>query len=170
MLLGLGIRTSFTLLVGDRYHERCSSFRLAPRGVGGAIGYPGSVLTYEIDTGRRLVRARASGKLTAAEVVAFQAALRASADFDPGFALLADYRDVVTSDFTADGMRVIAGNVPFHPASRRAFVVREGLNEILGRLFVIISSAAEQGGTVRLFTDLDAALRWLAGELPAETR
>jgi len=125
------------------------------------------MLTYRIDRAQKLVLLTGSGELSAAEVLSVQQLLRDDPGFDPGFALLADYREVTQSDLDAVNMRQIAANVPFDPAVRRAFVVRGEHNYGIARMFESFSDLAERGGRVRAFLDLEAAVRWLRETPPA---
>jgi hypothetical protein len=62
--------------------------------------------------------------VSVAEVLDWQAQVRADPDFDPDYALLADYSDAATIDFDTRQLRRIAQNAPIEPTARRAFVIR----------------------------------------------
>ena len=119
------------------------------------------MLTYRIDHQHRLVTVEASGQVTVAEIFDYQNGLRADPSFEPTFSLLADCRSVNFIDVDADGLRRLAGNVPFRPGSRRAFIVGSILNYGLIRMFQAFTELAD-GADVQPFYDIDAARAWLA--------
>jgi hypothetical protein len=124
------------------------------------------MLTYRIDSAKRLVVARSTDLLTAAECIEVQNLLRRDSAFDPKFALIADYRHTSLSDFDAAKQRHIVNNVPFDPAARRAFVAENDASYSIIRMFEAISAVQPRGGCVKAFRDLQAAMQWLEQGTP----
>lgn len=121
------------------------------------------MLTYCIDKQRRMVVLTGSGALSVTEVLDWQKQVHADPAFDPSFTLLADYRDATTIDFDTAQLRIVAQNVPFGPAVRRAFVVRQDADYGVLRMFQTLSEVGRRRGNVAVFRDLQLALQWLEG-------
>ena len=87
----------------------------------------------------------------------------ADPDFDPTFALIADFRAASLSEVTAFDIRRLAEEAPFGPDSPRALVVSDDANYGLARMFGAYSELAERKGPVEAFRDLETAWTWVEG-------
>ena len=78
---------------------------------------------YVIDRQDCTVRTVFSGVLTRNEVVEHAKKLRADPDFDPAFSELVDLTEASEVRLGLEDFRMLALVDPFHPKSKRAFVV-----------------------------------------------
>ena len=95
------------------------------------------MITYSIDPDRRLVTITAVGMLSAEAISANQAELRVAPDFDPSYALLADFRNASFAAIAPGDVRRHAEQDPFGPASPRAVVVRQESDRSMVRMFEV---------------------------------
>jgi hypothetical protein len=120
------------------------------------------MLSYQIDSARRIVMVTGTGTLTAAEIVDVQNRVRADPAFDPMFALLSDYRLVASFELSAAEVRAIAATTPFHPSAKRSLVMADQLGLGMARMFQAYSELALNSTTLKVFRDdIDAAMAWL---------
>jgi hypothetical protein len=120
-----------------------------------------AMLSYRIEREKRLVVITGAGAVTAREALDLQDAIRRDPAFDPGFALLTDYVEVAALDFSAADLKRMALNSPFGPQAVRAYVARGDLVFGLLRMYEVFGSSASQSEGLRVFRDVDAAMRWI---------
>lgn len=121
--------------------------------------------SYSIDIDNRLVTVTYVGVVDPHHLMKRQAELRMDPDFDPSFGLLVDALQADLSAFSAELLRRLAAGTPFNPDARRAFLVTEGLNHAIMRMFQAFgdtSGHAAEG--LNIFRDRASALRWLASD------
>lgn len=116
-------------------------------------------VSYRIDTTQRMVFSMYSGVVTDAELITLQAQIRIDGAFDPSFGHLADFSAVERFAVQPETMHYIAAARASHPDAPRALVATLETTYTLMRLFQRLTEPA--GDTVRVFTDLAAALAWL---------
>ena len=121
------------------------------------------MIGYQIDRPRRVVLTTASGILSAGAIRDYQDRLRADPDFDPTFALIADFRAANLAEVTPSDIRRLAEEAPFGPESPRALVVSDDTNYGLARMFGAYSELAARKGPVEAFRDLESAWVWIEG-------
>ena len=115
---------------------------------------------YEIDIQNRLVRTRADGTLTDADLIDGDSALRNDPEFDPAYYQLLDLTEADGSEITAAGVRALASQLPlFSSSARRALVVRSDLGFGMGRMFELLREG--KSGEVRVFRVIEEAHAWL---------
>lgn len=122
------------------------------------------MICYRILPTDRLVIITGRDALVASEALDIQDAIRADPDFNPAFSLLTDYLNVTHLDFSADDLRRMAGNSPFGPSARRAYVAREALIFGLLRMYETFAGIAKDSDLLRVFRDIDSARHWLLGD------
>lgn len=122
---------------------------------------PGRMITYRIDSARRLVLVTMTGTPSAAEISANQAELRAHPDFDPVYALLADFSKASFAAIAPADVRQHAMQDPFGPASPRAVVARQESDFSIVKMFEVYSELSARTGPVKAFTDIASALAWI---------
>jgi hypothetical protein len=112
-----------------------------------------------VDGERRIVRNRAWGVLTDADLAAAQDALRTHASFQPDFRQLFDASEVTTLAVTTNGMRSLARKSPFAVTARRAVVVNSDEQFGIARMFELLSH--RDSAFFRVFRDIHDARAWL---------
>jgi hypothetical protein len=116
---------------------------------------------YEIDTDAGLVLVHLSGLVTAAEILAYYAALAADPKVQPGLAVLADCREVTSGPSFTDliGVANAKGLLPDHLRPTRAGVIvsKSWLFGIVRQFSVL---AERVGIRVMPFYDSDEARAW----------
>lgn len=115
--------------------------------------------TYEIDAASCLVRTRAWGELTDADLTDYYRRLRADPDFQPTFNQFCDLRPVSRIAATPETLRDLARTKIFAPSARRAFLTKSDADFGLARLFQTYSEL--EGSTVGVFKEEAAAVAWL---------
>jgi len=116
---------------------------------------------YEIDVANRLVRARAWGVLTHADLMATLMGIRNDPAFRPDFCQLYDLREALPSAMSAENVRDLASYSNFGFGSRRALIAANdavfGLSRIYASYRQVIGK--EQ---IAVFRSLADAQAWLA--------
>jgi len=121
--------------------------------------------TYRIDTRRRLVISKATGVLTAAEVLAHQSALRSDPLFQPGYDQLADFSETTDFQLTSAEIRRMAYETPFNSSARLAFVVPRPIQYGITHMFKIY--AEDRKFKLEQFDNIAEASSWLGTDPPA---
>ena len=115
---------------------------------------------HKIDVANRLVRVRVDGRLTDADLIEGDTALRNDPEFDPAYYQLLDLTEADGSDITAAGIQALASLPPlFTSSARRALVVRSNLGFGMGRMFELLRGG--KSGEFRVFRNLEEACDWL---------
>jgi len=121
--------------------------------------------SYCIDIANRQVTVTLVGVVDPQHLMKRQAELRMDPDFDPGFALLVDALQADLSAFNADLLRRLATGIPFNRGAPRAFLVNEGLNHAMIRMFQAFGdTSGHVAEGLNIFRDRASALLWLASE------
>jgi hypothetical protein len=107
----------------------------------------------------RLVVTRAAGVLKLRDLEENRAALLADPAFDPTYDHLFDLRGVGSIVFPTEDVERATSVRAFSEASRRAVVAPEDLSFGLARMYG--AHRGDLSELVRVFRDLDQALRWL---------
>jgi len=115
--------------------------------------------TYRIDKARRIVFAKASGRVTDDEAFAEQRRLEADPDFEPDMGQLFDGREVSEFRVTSPGIRRLARRSPFGRGSRRALVAARDDTYGMARMYEMLRLG--QGDEVTVVRSLSEALAWL---------
>lgn len=115
---------------------------------------------YVIDPVRQVVTCRVWGVFTNAELTEHYRRLVADPAFDPGYAQLADLRDV--TEFAVDSALIesTARESVFAAGTARAFVAPKGVAFGLARMF---TAYAPEDQAVRVFERMEEAETWLLG-------
>ncbi len=123
-------------------------------------------LSYTIDEAARLVWLRYEGEVTAEEFAATMRAVFADRRYGPGFSLLSDRlsAEVSSAEYARTAAEFLAQHANSFGGSRWATVVNSPVAFGIARMMDTLSDGLPV--TFRVFTDLDAALAWLAEGRP----
>jgi len=116
---------------------------------------------YELDLARRLVRLRAWGVVTYAEMTATRLGFSSEPVFTSDFSQLYDFRDVTRISVTGDEIRETAAYSHFSSGSRRAFVAPHNVVYGLARMFAIYREVSGGREQICVFRNLADAEAWL---------
>jgi hypothetical protein len=116
---------------------------------------------YWIDVPHRLVRARAWGVLTHAELTKTRLGIMGDPNFLSDFSQLYDFREVTKAAVSADEIREIGGHSYFSAQSRRAILAPHGAVYGLARMFELYREAIGGREQIRVFTSGEEAEAWL---------
>jgi hypothetical protein len=119
-------------------------------------------LSYIFDHARRIVRARGSGVLRAADLSEYYGRLQADPSFDPRYRSLGDLREVERIDISANELAVSASLPVYARGTKRALVATR--DSVFGMLRAYASYNARMGQTMWVFRDVEAAEAWLEQE------
>jgi hypothetical protein len=120
---------------------------------------------FVIDLAQRTVFSRAEGEFSYADGEDHLRRLLADPGFDPSFSQLFDFLAVTSVRLSSDEVRRLAETNVFLPHTPRAFVVSSDLTFALSRMFDSYRRLKGEEG-IRIFRDLDEAVRWLGVTLP----
>ena len=115
--------------------------------------------TYTVDVKLRLVRSRAWGVLTTADVQGLYGRMMADERIAPGFRQLADWRSVTSMQVSQSAVAEAAHLRLFDAHMRRAIVVASDVAFGIARMFA--AHAEESGQDVQIFRDMATAEIWL---------
>jgi hypothetical protein len=124
---------------------------------------------FYIDVTRRTVFSRGYDRIDYAACCDHMERLLGSADFNPEFNQLLDFRLVKEIVVSSEEIVMLAARTVFSPRSNRAFVVVSDLHFGLARMFGSYRECAGDQG-IRLFRDMESALAWLALDAGPELR
>jgi hypothetical protein len=116
-------------------------------------------VTYQIDVALRVVLTSGYGDVSDADLLEHNIRLKADPLFDPTFNQLLDYTRVINSDVKSETIHRIAGQRIFSLSSRRAIVVKPGLQYGLARMFQSLRALEDKN--IQIFLDFDEAKEWL---------
>ena len=116
-------------------------------------------MSYTIDRERRVVRSRMWGAVTTADMADLFSRILIDPRFEPDFRALADLREVTALSGDSMAFGTIASTEVYLPGTRRAAVATNDSVLELMRLFAAYSRRS--GQTVRVFTELEEAERWV---------
>src|SRR4051812_35474084 len=120
--------------------------------------------SHTIDVQQRLVRSRAWGALSEADLIAHYRAIREDPRFDPTFSQLGDLREVSEFLMSSTAIRREAGVHVFDRHARRALVASSDIAFGLSRMYATEAEGATQ--FVQVFRDMAEAEEWLAQTAP----
>jgi hypothetical protein len=115
--------------------------------------------TYRIDTKRRLVIARAAGRVSEADLIDYQESLRSDPRFRPDFDQILDLRGCTELRVTTAGVCHAALQSPFGATSRRAVLGEDEVLRELARVYGLWSDGLVV--RTRFFHRVEHALVWL---------
>src|SRR5688572_28299297 len=116
-------------------------------------------VSYRIDIARRLVFTSGYSTVTDRELLQHNIDLKADSNFDPTFNQLLYFRDVTLVDVKPETINYIAEHRIFDLSSRRAIVVKPGLQYGFARMFKSLRQSEDKN--IEVFLDLAEALNWL---------
>ena len=116
-------------------------------------------VNYQIDPELALVFVRVTDMVSAAEMAAHHATLRADPSFSPDLDALVDFTGAEPFQGTGEEIRRLVADMPYNAGTRRAYVAAIDLHFGLSRMAQ--SYAEVKGIQVEVFRDRDSALRWL---------
>jgi hypothetical protein len=119
-------------------------------------------LSYIFDHARRIVRARGSGVLRAADLSEYYGRLQADPSFDSRYRSLTDLREVERIDISANELAVSASLPVYERGTKRALVASR--DSVFGMLRAYASYNARMGQTMWIFRDVESAEAWLEQE------
>lgn len=111
---------------------------------------------------RRLIVTTGTGFLTGDDGLACAIGLKIKPGFDPSFNQLLDLTAATRFTATADQMKRIAQESTFSKSSRRAIVASEEAVFGLARMFQAYRSMSGVGEQVKVFKEINPALKWLS--------
>ncbi len=113
-----------------------------------------------VDTEKKLVYVRFSGKVQIEEIAQYAHGLLRNPSFHETFSEIVDLTQVEELDLSAHQFLQLADKVdPFSKESKRAFIVRDSTQEHAARLHRILRIQKNLG----VFQSAEAAERWIAG-------
>jgi hypothetical protein len=118
----------------------------------------------EIDVPDRLVRCRAWGAVTHADITETRLKFTRDPAFHPDFFQLYDLREVTNTDIAADEIRDLASYAPFSHDVRRAIVAPQDAVYGVARMFALRREASGGQEQIRVFRSLAEANIWLGLE------
>jgi hypothetical protein len=118
------------------------------------------MIEFRVDRARRLVEATGTGLITFGELVKSQSDISKDPDFDPSFALLADYRAASFAKLDVTDVRRLVQTVPFNATAPRAFLIGSDMDFALVRLFGVYNEV-QHTGLARGFRDQETAMSWI---------
>lgn len=111
-----------------------------------------------IDPAKKQVIVKFGKSLSIAAIESYARLLIANPSFQPSFAEIVDLRAVEQVDLEADDFFKLADVVdPFSPQARRAFVVRNSVQNHAARMHKILCSQSN----IEIFRSLEDAERWI---------
>ena len=113
---------------------------------------------YVIDRQDRTVRTVFSGVLTRNEVAEQARKLGDDPDFDPAFSELVDLTAASEVRLGNEDFRMLAQVDPFHPESKRAFVVLSAAIYGVTRMFQLLRDSS---ANIAIFKTTEEAVAWL---------
>jgi hypothetical protein len=116
-------------------------------------------VSYRIDHERRVVLARADGRVAPEDFSEFLDALAGDAGFDPEIDLLFDLRGISGDWPPTSVVRHFVEHPIFAGSARKAYVASGDLTFGLVRMFEMMR--ADPAGNIRAFRDMDEARAWL---------
>jgi hypothetical protein len=116
-------------------------------------------MSYTIDRARQLVRTRAWGVLSTADLQDSTSRLMADARFDSGYRSLVDLREVAGVSADMEALAQTAAVPLFAEGVRRAIVASSDVAFGVARMYAAF--AARTGGDVQVFRELEDAKEWL---------
>lgn len=119
-------------------------------------------MSYQIDSARRVVRARAWGELSARELDDVMSRIALDPRFEPTFQCVADFRDVTSIRMDVLEIAQAAAAPLFAEGTRHAIVATSDQPFGMARMFASFSERI--GQDVRVFRDVTAAEAWLDEE------
>ncbi len=123
-------------------------------------------IIYRIFPDRKLAYIRAWGEVTAEEIVTEGARMFAEPEWENGFNILCDYREISEFDLDREDVEEIVAsdkrNEPLLDESRCAVVATDNLVFGISRMWEILSHDTRL--TNMVFRDMDEAMAWLGLE------
>jgi hypothetical protein len=116
-------------------------------------------MRYLIDPVRRLVRVRAWGTITTADLQDFTSRLMADSQFNGDFSSLTDLSEATGVSVDQGELKATAWMQLYNPGVRRAIVAPSDLMFGMGRMYA--THAEREGQDVRVFRTLAEAEAWL---------
>src|SRR5580658_5568800 len=120
--------------------------------------------SYEIDPGRRLVRARAWGELTHDEITALRLRYTGDPAFQADFSQLFDLREVTTVSATLEELQEVAGFSVFGAGAKRAFVATNPVPYAFSRMYEAYREFNGGQEEIEVFRSIEEAEKWLGLE------
>jgi hypothetical protein len=118
-------------------------------------------MSYTIDRERRLVRSRMWGAVTTADMADLFSRIVSDPRFEPDFRALADLREVTALTSDSMSLGTIASTEVYLPGTRRAAVA--STDEVVERMRTFATYSERSGQSVRVFTEMEEAERWVMG-------
>ncbi|HUO17950.1 MAG TPA: hypothetical protein VMX38_23450 [Verrucomicrobiae bacterium] len=116
---------------------------------------------YQIDCEKKRVSAKFGIKVTINDIVGYTHLLRSDPRFQADFSELVDLREVEILDLQAEDFMTLADDAdPFSPGARRAFVVKNSVQEHAIRMHRVLRTQAN----IRTFQSLKEAEAWISGK------
>jgi len=113
---------------------------------------------YLLDLERRLISVKFRKRVTVRDIEKYAASLRADPRFKPDFSEIVDLSDVAELDLKADEFIRLADEIdPFSLQARRAFVVRDAVQNHAARMHKILR--AHRGFAI--FQSVEEAELWI---------
>jgi hypothetical protein len=116
---------------------------------------------FTLDIQKRLVTVRFEGAVTIDDIAKYAKQLLADRDFQPTFSEITDLREVSELNLEANDFLRLADKVdPFWPEAKRAFVVKNAVQNHAARMHKILRSERK----IEIFQSLEDAEKWIAHE------
>jgi hypothetical protein len=123
-------------------------------------------IQYRIDVDRHLVLTRIAGEVSAADVAAYYAELRADPQYSPAYSILNDLTGATPIGIVGASVRAMAAESPVAPGARLALVVGNDLHFGLARMLQVYAEGRDV--QVEVFKDHAKAREWLQRIPPTE--
>jgi len=113
---------------------------------------------FAVDPGRKLVTVKFGKKLTVADIERYSRHLRVNPSFQPDYCEIVDLSEVEELDLQADDFLKLADKIdPFSPQAKRAFVVRNSVQNHAARMHKVLRTQRN----IEIFNSVEEAERWI---------
>ena len=113
---------------------------------------------YVVDVGRRLVAVKFGEKLTVEDIQRYSRHLQSNPSFRPNYSEIVDLTQVEELNLQADDFLKLADKIdPFSPDAKRAFVVRNSVQNHAARMHKVLRAQRN----IEIFRSIEEAERWI---------
>ena len=124
----------------------------------------GMPFSYVVHKDLRLVVSNGYDCLSWDEIKRCQDQTQSDPDFKPEFDQIVDLRSVTSFNMTSEQARMLARRKIFSLGSKRAFVAPTPAVFGMARMWEAYSDLSDNPSQIRVFSDLNSALKWLRSE------
>jgi hypothetical protein len=113
---------------------------------------------YVLDPAKRLVAVKFGKKMTVADIERYAKLLQSNPSFQPNYSEIVDLTGVEVLDLQAEEFLRLADEIdPFSPDAKRAFVVRNSVQNHAARMHKVLRTQRN----IEIFRSVEEAERWI---------